>query len=169
MIQIYHIYCEKAKSALRAHAQKRNMLMAYLACVRVHWPGQLALHLRMCARALRPCQLVFHILLRKCQIASTVFPLYISLIPVKKMPIVKKTVIFFILQVFSLLLCVFLFKKYNMKLKFNSGYWKIAGLRPSASGLLFSGELLETGSIHNLGYWKVPPILRGTLGNCGHS
>ena len=39
MIQIYHIYCEKAKSALRAHAQKRNMLMAYLACVRVHWPG----------------------------------------------------------------------------------------------------------------------------------
>ena len=39
MIQIYHIYCEKAKSALRAHAQKRNMLTAYLACVRVHWPG----------------------------------------------------------------------------------------------------------------------------------
>jgi hypothetical protein len=39
MIQIYHIYCEKAKSTLRAHAQKRNMLMAYLACVRVHWPG----------------------------------------------------------------------------------------------------------------------------------
>ena len=126
-----------------------------------------------CARALRPCQLVFHILLRKCQIASTVFPLYISLIPVKKMPIVKKTVIFFILQVFSLLLCVFLFKKYNMKLKFNSGYWKIAGLRPSASGLLFSGELLETGSIHNSGYWKIaglrPAIFRGTLGNWGHS
>ena len=71
------------------------------------------------------------------------------------MPIVKKTVIFFILQVFSLLLCVFLFKKYNMKLKFNSGYWKIAGLRPSASGLLFSGELLETGGIHNVAYGKI--------------
>jgi hypothetical protein len=89
------------------------------------------------------------------------------------MPIVKKTVIFFILQVFSLLLCVFLFKKYNMKLKFNSGYWKIAGLRPSASSLLFSGELLETGSIHNSGYWKIaglrPAIFRGTLGNWGHS
>ena len=27
------------------------------------------------------------------------------------------------------------------KLKYNSNYWKIAGLRPSASGLLFSGEL----------------------------
>ena len=65
------------------------------------------------------------------------------------MPIVKKTVIFFILQVFSLLLCVFLFKKYNMKLKFNSGYWKIAGLQPSASGLLFSEELLETLRLFN--------------------
>ena len=32
------------------------------------------------------------------------------------------------------------------KLKYNSNYWKIAGLRPSASGLLFSGELLETGA-----------------------
>ena len=45
-----------------------------------------------------------------------------------------------------------------MKLKFNSGYWKIAGLQPSASGLLFSGELLETGSIHNSGYWKIADL-----------
>ena len=120
-----------------------------------------------CARALRPCQLVFHILLRKCQIASTVFPLYISLIPVKKMPIVKKTVIFFILQVFSLLLCVFLFKKYNMKLKFNSGYWKIAGLRPA----IFSGTPRNWGN-HISGYWKIaglrPAIFRGTPGNWEH-
>ena len=56
-----------------------------------------------------------------------------------------------------------------MKLKFNSGYWKIACLRPSASGLLFSGELLETGSIHNLGYSKIaglrPAIFSGTPRN----
>jgi len=30
--------------------------------------------------------------------------------------------------------------------------WKIAGLRPSASGLLFSVELLEIRGIHNMSY-----------------
>ena len=48
----------------------------------------------------------------------------------------------------------------------NSSYWKIAGRRPSASSLLFSGELLETRGIHNSSYWKIaglrPAIFRGT-------
>ena len=34
----------------------------------------------------------------------------------------------------------------------NLDYWKLAGL---ALGLLFSGELMETGGIHNSGYWKI--------------
>ena len=59
-----------------------------------------------------------------------------------------------------------------MKLKFNSGYWKIAGLRPSASGLLFLVELLKIGDIHKSSYWKIaglqPAIFRGTPGNWEH-
>ena len=148
---------QKRKSARRLNRPLRAQMRAH---ARAHWPVQLALCLRTCARAsaLLAC---FPHTVKKMPASQHRFP---SLL-LRKCLLLRK-------QSFSSFSSFSRYFHTVSKLKYNSDYWKIAGLRPSASGLLFSGEILETGSIHNSGYWKIaglcPAIFRGTLGNWGH-
>ena len=116
------------KSAMRAQPKwadaraARARTLAWLACVRV----------RVYASALLAC---FPHTVKKMPASQHRFP---SLL-LRKCLLLRK-------QSFSSFSPFYRYFHTVSKLKYNSNYWKIAGLRPSASGLLFSGELLETGA-----------------------